>query len=216
MNKKYTFEIGIEGAPIQSFDDMFEAEIELNQEEHNQIINAYDEYMYSDDDLDQVFRDYLPELNEKLCKLAEPYAVAKWGDIAKLENGAWYEIFTPDEIEEEYLASDAYKAFQDAQERMQTKCKNQSTYEHNSLVDGARNGRWPHFKKAGQFGLFDCYRATGGTSAYYSKEGQCNGMHIDYCKRYKLRESHMEIEFRGQINDCSLIILSKTITCFLT
>ena len=111
MSRIYTVEFGIEGAPIHSCDDMFEVEIEFSEEEHDQMLSAYEKYFWDDGDLSAMFRDYLPELNEKICNLAEPFAVAKWGDIAKQENGAWYTAFPPDEIVDEYMASDRYKEF---------------------------------------------------------------------------------------------------------
>ena len=198
MKRVYKIEFGIEGVPIDnSWDDMFEVDIEFSEEEHDQMLAGYEKYFWSDDDLDQLFRDYLPELNEKICDLAEPSAVAKWGDIAKRENGAWYEAFPPDEIVDEYMASDNYKEWCDAQERMHRNCKKQSEYEVHILKEGLRQGRWPHFKDAGPYHLFDCFRATGGMKADYSMNGRCNGMTINYGKRYKLRESKMEIEFYG-------------------
>lgn len=197
MSQKYIFEIGIEGIRVEGGDDLFEAEIELTDEEYDQIRKAYVDYFWDDDDLSELFRDYLPALNKRICALAEPFAVAKYGEKAKLRDGVWYEVLTPKEIEKEYDESDNYKEFKAAKEQMQENCREQSKYEHDILARGVKEGRWPHFTKAGQFDLFACYRAISGMHADYSMEGQCNGMHIDYIKRYKLKESKMEINFYG-------------------
>ena len=214
MSRVYKIDFGIEGAHIDNpLDDVFEVEIEFSEEEHDQMLIGYEKLFWDDDDLAQLFRDYLPELNEKICDLAEPFAVAKWGEVAKRENGAWYEAFPPDEIVDEYMASDNYKEFCDAQERMQTNCKKQSEYEVHVLKEGLRQGRWPHFTDAGPYHLFDCFRATGGMEAYYCMNGRCNGLRIEYCKRYKLRGSKMEIEFYGPSNYAKKLIDEYLMTC---
>ena len=197
MEKKYIFKVGVE-APINHLDELFEIEIELSQEEHDRIYSAYVEYMWDDDDLSELFRDYLPDFNSRIIDIAESVAVGKWGDAARRENGAEYYVCESGWIEEEYESSEDCKVFLEAKDRMRTNCKRQSKYEHDLLVSEHSNGRWPHIKAAGTFeGLFACYRATGGMEAYYCMECQCNGMHVDYCKRYTLRESKMEIRFYG-------------------
>ena len=43
MNKVYRVEFGIEGVPINnSWDDMFEVNIEFSDEEHNQMLVGYE------------------------------------------------------------------------------------------------------------------------------------------------------------------------------
>ena len=197
MERKHIFKVGVE-APISHLDELFEIEIELSREEHDRIYSAYVEYMWDDDDLSELFRDYLPDFNRRIISLAESEAIAKWGDAARREKGAEYFVCEPRWIEEEYGDSEECKEFYAAKDRMRTNCKRQSEYEHDLLVSEHRNGRWPHIKAAGTFeGLFACFRATGGMKADYSMECQCNGMHIDYCKRYTLKESKMEIRFYG-------------------
>ena len=197
MERKYIFKVGVE-SPVNHLDELFEVELELSQEEHDRIYSAYVEYMWDDDDLSELFRDYLPDFNGRIIDLAESVAVAQWGDAARRENGAEYYVCEPRWLETEYDGSDDCKVFYEAKDRMRTNCKRQSQYEHYLLVSEHNNGRWPHIKAAGTFeGLFACFRATGGMKADYSMECQCNGMHIDYCKRYSLRESKMEIRFYG-------------------
>ena len=197
MGKEYIFKVGVE-APINHLDELFEVELDLSREEHDRIYSAYVEYMWDDDDLSELFRDYLPDINNRVIDLAESVAVAQWGDASRRENGAEYYVCEPRWLEEEYDGSDDCKVFYEAMDRMRANCKRQSKYEHDLLVSEHDNGRWPHIKAAGTFeGLFACFRATGGMKADYSMECQCNGMHIDYCKRYTLKESKMEIRFYG-------------------
>ena len=197
MDKKYIFKVGVE-APTNHLDELFEVELYLSRDEHDRIFSAYVEYMWDDDDLSELFRDYLPDINNRVIDLAESVAVAQWGDASRRENGAEYYVCEPRWLEEEHDGSDDCKVFYEAKDRMQANCKRQSKYEHDLLVSEHDNGRWPHIKAAGTFeGLFACFRATGGMKADYSMECQCNGMHIDYCKRYTLKESKMEIRFYG-------------------
>ena len=197
MGKEYIFKVGVE-APTNHLDELFEVELYLSRDEHDRIYSAYVEYMWDDDDLSELFRDYLSDINNRVIDLAESVAVAQWGDASRRENGAEYYVCEPRWLEEEYDGSDDCKVFYEAKDRMRANCKRQSKYEHDLLVSEHDNGRWPHIKAAGTFeGLFACFRATGGMKADYSMECQCNGMHIDYCKRYTLKESKMEIRFYG-------------------
>ena len=197
MGKEYIFKVGVE-APTNHLDELFEVELYLSRDEHDRIYSAYVEYMWDDDDLSELFRDYLSDINNRVIDLAGSVAVAQWGDASRRENGAEYYVCEPRWLEEEYDGSDDCKVFYEAKDRMRANCKRQSKYEHDLLVSEHDNGRWPHIKAAGTFeGLFACFRATGGMKADYSMECQCNGMHIDYCKRYTLKESKMEIRFYG-------------------
>ncbi len=208
---KCTFKLGIMG--IDPIDDLFEAEIELTQEEYDSILPAYEKYMWDEDDLAELFRDYLPELNEKICTLAEPFAVDKYGEAARRENGSWYEVLDPDFIEEAYRESEAKRELDEARMRMKTNCKTQSNYEVGLLKNELSKGRWPHFRDAGPYHLFDCLRCTGGMEASYCMNGHCNGMTIDYCKRYTLRVSKMEIRFYGNKSYAKLMIDEYLVNC---
>lgn len=197
MAKKYKFEIGIEADIIDKCDDIFEADIEVTEDDYRTMLNAYDEAYCSADEFD-TFHECLPsDFQVKISTLAEPFAVAKYGDVGKLANGAIYQIFPPDEVEEEYLNSDACKKADETSDLMKSNCKTQSEYECKILQDCVKDGRWTHFSQAGEFNLFACYRATAGREAYYSMDGQCNGIHVEYCKRYKMADSWMEIRFYG-------------------
>lgn len=108
MVKRYIFEVGISAA-INDPDDLVDVEVELTDEEHDQVYEAYRKYFWDHDGLpDHPLRRYLPVMNERIIALAEPVAVAKWGEVAKRQNGAYYEPFVPDDIVDEYLASDDF------------------------------------------------------------------------------------------------------------
>ena len=197
MNKTVKFEIGIEGDIPDSIDGVFNADIELTDDEYRQVLEAHDKLMWDQDDFAEL-QDWIPEaLLARLCSAAEPFAVAKYGDNGKQDKGASYTFYTPDEILNEYDESDEMKAFLAAKDKMRSDCRRQSDYEHDVLAAGLKGGRWTHFKKAGPYGLFECFRAIDGMNADYSLEGQCNDMHIEYCKRYTLTESKMEVRFYG-------------------
>jgi transcriptional regulator with XRE-family HTH domain len=108
--RTYTFDLILNGVPLKTSDDMFRAEIRLPEKDHDRLLEAYAQYFWDDVDRVDLFRDYLPEMKERICALAEPFAVAKWGDKARRENGAWYDILPPETIAEEYYATDEYKS----------------------------------------------------------------------------------------------------------
>ena len=109
-SRTYTFDLYLNGVPLKTSDDMFRAEIPLSEEEHDRLLEAYAKYFWDDIDRVDLFRDYLPEMKERICALAEPFAVAKWGGDARRENGAWYDILPPDAIAQEYYATEEYKS----------------------------------------------------------------------------------------------------------
>lgn len=109
-SRTYTFNLILNGVPLETSDDMFQAEITLSEEDHDRLLAAYAQYFWDDIDQVDLFRDYLPEMKERICVQAEPCAVAKWGDRARLDKGAWYEILPPEMIAEEYYASEEYKS----------------------------------------------------------------------------------------------------------
>jgi transcriptional regulator with XRE-family HTH domain len=109
-SRTYTFDLILYGVPLKTSDDMFRAEIALSEEDHERLLAAYARYFWDDIDQVDLFRDYLPDMKERICALAEPFAVAKWGGDARLDNGAWYEILPPEIIAQEYYASDEYKS----------------------------------------------------------------------------------------------------------
>ena len=109
-SRTYTFDLILNDVPLETSDDMFQAEIPLSAEDHDKLLESYALYFWADIDRVDLFRDYLPEMKERICILAEPCAVAKWGDKARLDTGARYEILPPDQIAEEYYATEEYKS----------------------------------------------------------------------------------------------------------
>lgn len=109
-SRTYTFDLILNGVPLETSDDLFRAEIPLSEEEHDRLLEAYAKYFWDDIDRVDLFRDYLPGMKKRICALAEPFAVAKWGDRARLDNGASYGILPPEMIAEEYYASEEYKS----------------------------------------------------------------------------------------------------------
>ena len=99
MNKVIRLEIGVEGPGLPG--DSVELDIELSNQEYEQILSAYQRYFWDDDDLKDLFDDYLVDFKKKFIAMATPLAVSKWGDCAKEEKGARYYIFDPEERLEE-------------------------------------------------------------------------------------------------------------------
>ena len=196
MYKVIRLEIGVEGPGLP--DDYIELDVELSEQEYEHILSAYDRYFWDDDDLKDLFDDYLADFKKKFITLATPVAVGKWGECAKEENGARYYIFDPEEIEEAYCESDNYKNFVAAQDQMKANCRRQAKYEVHLLSELRQQGRWPNLKRTQHFDIFECWSFIGGMNCDYSFRAQCNGITVDYGKRYKLTGSKIEIELFGQ------------------
>ena len=196
MNKVIRLEIGVEGPGLPG--DSVEFDVELSNHEYEQILSAYQKYFWDEDDLKDLFDDYLEDFKKKFIAMATPLAVSKWGDEAKEENGARYYIFDPKEIEEAYFASDDYRKFVAAQDQMKSNCRRQAKYEVNLLSELRQQGRWPNLKRTQHFDIFECWSFIGGMECTYSLKAQCNGITVDYGKRYKLTGSKIELELFGQ------------------
>lgn len=210
---RYKFDFFVEASGIDPCDDCIELEIEISEKERQKILEAYDLYMWDEDVLKDLFDDYLQDLKQEIISFAMPHAIAKWGDKAKEENGARYYTPVPDDISDEYFESEAYEVFCSAQDTMHVNCRRQSKYEFNVLQDGVTSGRWPHFKKTPHWELFECASFIGGMKATYSMEGQCNGVKVDYCKRYTLKKAQMEIRLYGNMQYTNQLIEKHLRTC---
>ena len=103
-----TFDLVLTDVPLETSDDLFQVEIPFSEEDHAKLLEAYALWFWDDVDRVDLFRDYLPEMKERICALAEPSAVAKWGDKARLDRGARYEILPPNQIAEEYYTTEEY------------------------------------------------------------------------------------------------------------
>ena len=198
MYKVIRLEIGVEGPGLP--DDYIELDVELSEQEYEHILSAYDRYFWDDDDLKDLFDDYLADFKKKFITLATPVAVGKWGECAKEENGARYYIFDPEEIEEAYCESDNYKNFIAAQDQMKANCRRQAKYEVHLLSELRQQGRWPNLKRTQHFDIFECWSFIGGMNCDYSFRAQCNGITVDYGKRYKLTGSRIEIQLSGLLS----------------
>ena len=196
MNKVIRLEIGVEGPGLPG--DSVELDVELSYQEYEQILSAYQRYFWDEDDLKDLFDDYLVDFKKRFIAMATPLAVSKWGECAKEENGARYYIFDPEDIEEAYFASDDYRKFVAAQDQMKANCRRQARYEVNLLSEFRLQGRWPNLKRTQHFDIFECWSFIGGMECTYSLKAQCNGITVDYGKRYKLTGSKIELELFGQ------------------
>ena len=196
MNKVIRLEIGVEGPGLLG--DSVELDVELSNQEYEQMLSAYQRYFWDEDDLKDLFDDYLVDFKKKFIAMATPLAVSKWGECAKEENGARYYIFDPEDIEEAYFASDDYRKFVAAQDQMKANCRRQARYEVNLLSELRKQGRWPNLKRTQHFDIFECWSFIGGMECTYSLKAQCNGITVDYGKRYKLTGSKIELELFGQ------------------
>ncbi len=196
MEKSYKFTVYISDKYYE-LDDALDLSVVLSDEEHDRILEIIPKFYWDENPNASALRDYYPEMSEKVLSSAIPLAIEKWGDEAKIENGAKYEVDLPEAIEDEYLRTEDYKNWKDAKERMESNCEKQGQYEQKSLLSEHSNGRWPHFTGAGPISIFGRYKERNCPDLNYAMDCSCMNLHIHYCKRYFLRGSNMYISFFG-------------------
>lgn len=142
--REYIIDVGIEYPPINDINDDFEITLPISDEEVEAIINADLKLYWEKDAVDywEYIECFAPDAYKKGNKLAEAYCVPKWGDIMKIENGAHYEFFLPDEIHDKitidprWVAENNLRAKQKEASRLQFHEDNRIFYQNND------NGRF--------------------------------------------------------------------------
>ncbi len=103
--KEYKIVVGIDNPPIDDINDDFEITLPISDDEVEAIINADLKLYWEKNAVDtwEYIECFAPEAYKKGKALAEAYCVPKWGDKMKVENGAYYEFFLPDEINDKII-----------------------------------------------------------------------------------------------------------------
>lgn len=103
--KKYKTDVGIEPSYLVDYDDVFEIELPISDDEVKAIINGALKLYWVRNAIDtwEYIEVFAPEAFKRGVAIAEAYCVSKFGDDLKVENGIIYEIFLPDEIHDELI-----------------------------------------------------------------------------------------------------------------
>ena len=88
--KKYTIDVGAD-LPYVGVDDVFEMELTLFQDEIDTLIIEGKKLFWVDNDLlaGEFLEFFVPKAYKRANKLAEEYAVARWGEQMLIENGVY-------------------------------------------------------------------------------------------------------------------------------
>jgi hypothetical protein len=98
--KKYKLTVGIDYPHIGE-DDTFDIDLPIDDDEIQSIIDGALRLYWVRDSAEtwEYIECFAPKAYKKGIALAEAYCIPKWGEKMKVENGARYEIFLPDEID---------------------------------------------------------------------------------------------------------------------
>ena len=142
-SKKFTIDVGID-RPYVGGDDVFEIEMTLFQDEIDTLIDEGIKLLWIDNDLEtcEYLEWFLPEAYKRANKLAEEYAVAKWGDKMLVGNGAYYNFFLPSEIEFAIYESDECKKLEKMIDELRQRSKNRFHEDDRCLFGENEKGRW--------------------------------------------------------------------------
>ena len=193
------FEIGVIG--ISSLDDVFEMELPITNEQVEELISIGKREMWNKDSESwKYIKVFMPDLYNKFIAIVKPEAVKKYGEEAE---GAWFEFFLPDVIEDIIWNSKEGTLFDLAKEQMQNNIRSFWKYDTKILADEKRRGRWSD--KSIEFnGIMNCGGMDG--SHYFEINNS-----IRYRKEYTLKDTYIEIEVKGN-KDNSFKLLTQFIS----
>ena len=102
MFREYKIEVGLDRPYIDELDDFFEIVLPISDNEVQAIVDGAVRIFWVRNPIDpwEYIEAWAPEAYKRGNVIAEAYFVPKWGEDAKIENGAHYEFFLPDEIED--------------------------------------------------------------------------------------------------------------------
>ena len=212
MGVIYSFDLFV-SENVDDYDNVIKIDVLLSDAEHDRLLETIKKYYWDTNPNLSPIRDFYPELNDRVINLALPKAIEKWGDAAKLENGAQYEVDIPEDIENEFIQTEDYKRWREARERMDANYEKQRDHEQKTLTMAYLNGRWPHFSGAGPISIFGCYLEPKNPYKHYAMDCMCMGLHIHYRKQYTIISSTMSFIFYGKKELSKHLIESHLVNC---
>ena len=121
--KKYKMRVGLDWPDL--LDDVFEIELPFSNEDIQILADRALRLYWVRHAIDtwEYIEAFLPELYKKGVALAEAYCVPQFGEQAKTENGARYDFFLPDEINDAVFNSEGWKRENKIRWKLQKKSK---------------------------------------------------------------------------------------------
>ena len=204
--REYKIEVGGDYPYIDELDDVFEITLPISDDEVQAIIDGRVRIFWEKNPIDPW--DYLeawaPEAYKKGNAIAEAYCAPKWGEDMKVENGAHYEFFLPDEIEDAIRNNEAFQHEKSIWLRLQEDSNKQFHEDGRLLHIAYENGRFknqlkgdPHWDNQ----IFSGIWSEGGDDDYYAAEYSIHTLveidhqtlEVEYFKRYYRDYIQLEI-----------------------
>lgn len=141
--KSFTLEVRIEYPGVEG-DDLFDISFEMYEDEIQAIIEGGKKELWEFNELSssEFMEVFAPSAYKRACKIAEDYAVPKWGEQMFVVNGARYNFFLPEEIEWAIYDSDESKKVQELREKIREISRKRFHEDGNLLKSEQKNGRW--------------------------------------------------------------------------
>lgn len=144
LNKTFTISVGIEYPYIDDLDDEFEIELHLTTDEINSIVENGKKQIWIDNELEtwEYLEAFAKSAYYRASKLAEEYAIKKWGSQMSIEQGAKFIFFLPDEISDAIFESEDCKLFKKKALEIETISKERFHADTRILYDYKEKSDW--------------------------------------------------------------------------
>lgn len=210
----YKIDVGVKAPYIPDiYEDLFEVMLPISDEEVKAIMDAAVRHYWDSEaqhlDSWEYIEVFAPEAYKKAVALAEAYCVPRWGDVMKVENGAGYEFFLPDEIEDSIWGDNAIDAMKQERNIRKRQRKESSKHFHGDakmLYNAYQEGRFGDKLKRDPVWdnqIFSGLWTSGGHeyAAQYSIHTiVMNEIEFGYQRIYKRDDVEFRVEIRPPIN----------------
>lgn len=110
-NREYKLEVGVDYPFIDDLDDVFEITLPISDDEVQAIVDGAVRTFWVRNSIKpwEYIEVWAPEAYKRGNAIAEAYSVPRWGEDMKVEKGAHYDFFLPEEIEDAIQCNDAFQ-----------------------------------------------------------------------------------------------------------
>ena len=206
--KNYMTDVGINPSYIVDYDDLFELDIPISDDEVKAIIDGALRLYWVRNAIEscEYIEAFAPKAYKKALTLAEAYCVSKWGEDLKMENGTRYEIFLPDEIEDKLINDPRWINENNIRDKQKDASRKQFHEDHRVFHAANDKGRFknkligdPLWNNSVFAGIWST-----GSEDYAGKYGLhtiiLNNIEFGYEKIYKRDEVEFRIDIRHPID----------------
>lgn len=207
--KEYTVTVGIE-YPYVGGDDDFEIKLAMSDDDIKKIVEEDLKFMWVSNSIEswEYIEAFLPEVYQKGVALAEEYCVPRWGEQMKVANGAQYEFFLPDEVEDAISNDVNHIKERQLRERLKEESRKNFHEEYEILMEEYRKGRFkdrlrpdPQSNNSVFPGLWGAVGQYHDYASDYWFEASImianrHDVVVNYYKKYKRDETVLEIQIK--------------------